>query len=205
MNVITKNLYQDFTPLPQDIQGWNSNSTTFRDLILKTKPTTIIEVGTWKGASAINMANITKELNLKTNIYCVDTWLGAEEFWCSLKDTPERNLLTKNGYPQIYYQFLSNVYHTNTTDIIIPIPNTSFIGYKILKHLGIKSKLIYIDGSHEYEDVLSDIKCYRELLDVDGIMFGDDISWPPVNQAVRESFTQNEITTYNNFWIYERV
>ena len=49
-----------------------------------------------------------------------------------MKDTPERNLLNKNGYPQVYFQFLSNVIHNECEDIITPIPNTSVNGAKFL-------------------------------------------------------------------------
>jgi len=205
MNIITKDIYNNFEPLPEDIRGFNSDSEVFGILVEKVKPRVIIEVGTWKGASAINMANHTKRLNLKTDIYCVDTWLGAEEFWTSLKDYEDRNLVVKNGYPQIYYQFLSNVFHSNNTDIIIPVPNTSFIGSKILKHMGVRAQLIYIDGSHEYEDVITDIRCYKELLDDGGIIFGDDFGYHGVNRAVRERLPQNEIEIYNNnWWIHQK-
>ena len=42
--------YQDF-PLedyPEDLQGWGSQSPAFEELLARTKPTRIIEVGTWK-------------------------------------------------------------------------------------------------------------------------------------------------------------
>jgi len=187
--------------LKQDLQGWNSEHVIFRRLIDETVPKTIIEVGTWKGASAINMALICKHVWLEnTKIYCVDTWLGALEFWTTHKDTPERDLMLKNGYPSIYNQFISNVIHNKVQDMIIPVPNTSFIGAKILQHYGVKAELIYIDGSHEYEDVVSDIKSYKELCT--GVIFGDDYNWPSVQRAVNDSLKNIQIV--DNFWIWRK-
>lgn len=191
--------------MPADLRGWNSNDNAFETLILKVKPKTIIEVGSWKGASAINMAQICKKNNLQPQIFCVDTWLGALEFWTNLADTEERNLYFKNGYPQVYYQFLSNVIHTDTQDLITPLPLPSNIAHKVLNFHNIKADLIYIDASHEYEDVLVDIRNYRQLLDTSGIIFGDDFSnsWPGVERAVRESFNNNFYVVNNNFWVHE--
>ena len=185
MNNIGTDVYDSFVPThPLDLQGWVGNQTIFEKLIDQQKPNVIIEVGTWKGKSAIMMANVVKRLNLNCKIYCVDTWLGAIEFWDWLSHTPERNLHLKHGYPQVYYQFLSNVVHTNNQDVIIPVPLPSNLGCKLLKRKNIQSQLIYIDASHETDDVYDDMKHYYELLSPGGIMFGDDYSWESVRNGV---------------------
>lgn len=194
MNEITSDIYKDFTPLPADIQGWNSNSDIFDTLIKEIKPARIIEVGSWKGASAITMAKSLKANGLDSKIVCVDTWLGALEFWASQKHTPERNLLLKNGYPQIYFQFLSNVVHEGFQEVILPFPNTSFIAARYFKANEIQAELIYIDASHEYEDVLSDCKEYWDVVAPKGIMFGDDWGWESVRKAVEEFANSKGLT-----------
>ena len=187
MNNIGTDVYDSFVPThPLDLQGWVGNQTIFEKLIDQQKPSVIIEVGTWKGKSAIMMANVAKRLNLNCKIYCVDTWLGAIEFWDWLSHTPERNLHLKHGYPQVYYQFLSNVVHTNNQDVIIPVPLPSNLGCKLLKRKNIQSQLIYIDASHETDDVYDDMKHYYELLSPGGIMFGDDYSWESVRNGVNK-------------------
>lgn len=209
MNKIDKTIYEDFEPLPLELSGWNGNKPIFREIIEILKPTTIIEVGTWKGQSAITMGNIVRDLGLKTTIHCVDTWLGAIEFWTSYKDTGERNLLIKNGYPQVYYQFLSNVVHNNLQDVILPFPNTSENGYRYFKYNNITAKMIYIDASHEEDDVYKDLNNYYELLENNGIMFGDDYQkdWPgvinSVNRFAQEKNMELEIVG-NNFWILKK-
>jgi len=191
---------------PLDLQGWGSTDAIFEELIIEIKPNIIVEVGTWKGASAIHMAEMVKKHNLNTKIYCIDTWLGAEEFWTSAKGTPERNLFLKNGYPSIYYRFLSNVFHTKNENIIIPIPNTSHIGAVILKYYNIKPDLIYIDGSHLYGDVLSDLNDYYGLLDNGKIIFGDDLNWESVSKAVNDFCLSKNISykNVNSKWIINK-
>jgi hypothetical protein len=209
MNEINNKIYDGLNLLPLDLNGWNGNRPIFRKLISELQPTTIIEVGSWKGQSAINMGNITKQLNLNTKIHCVDTWLGAIEFWTSGKNSSERKLIQLNGYPQVYYQFLSNVVHNNLQDVILPFPNTSENGYRYFKYNNVTAQMIYIDASHEEDDVYKDLNNYYELLENNGIMFGDDYQkdWPgvinSVNRFVQEKNIELEIID-NNFWILKK-
>lgn len=184
-----------------DLQGWHSTDPIFARLIEEVKPKRIIEVGSWKGASAIHMAGLTKPLG--TCIYCVDTWLGGVDHMLSY--SPIDHIPKKEGYPQLYYQFLHNVRESGHADRIFPIPNSSPNGARYLKAKGIKADLIYIDGSHEAMDVMADIVLYRECLEEGGIMFGDDFAFPGVAQAVTQWLTQNPhrngFVEDSGFWI----
>ena len=73
MNRIDASIYDNFTPLPPDITGWNGNNPLFGQFIDLTKPSRIIEVGTWKGQSAINMGLHIRKTGQKCTITCVDT------------------------------------------------------------------------------------------------------------------------------------
>lgn len=205
MNFIDKNIYENFIPGVLDISGWNGNSSVFCKLIDSVKPTLIVEVGSWKGMSAINMASYLKKNNINCQILCVDTWLGSEEFWGRLKHTPERDLKLKNGYPQIYYQFLTNIVLSGVKEYILPFPTTSTIAAKYFKNNNIQPELVYIDASHEYEDVLCDIKNYFDLLRRGGIIFGDDyVAWPGVKLAVNKFCEEKQLKfeiLENNFWV----
>lgn len=212
INLTDDNIYKELELLPPDFQGFNkANSNFFDELISKIKPKTIMEIGSWKGASAFTMCKSIKKNKLNTKIFCIDTWLGAIEFidktrgWLTNENfIKERNLVKKNGYPQVYYQFLSNVVHSENQDIIIPFPNTSLIASRYFKHNGIKADLVYIDGSHDYFDVYHDILNYSELLLENGLIFGDDYHWADVKKAVIDfaSLKNKKIEIYeNNFWV----
>lgn len=200
MNKINNKIYDNFKPISLDITGWHGTKSIFADLIDEVKPQHIIEVGTWKGQSAITMAKHIKSNGLDCRITCVDTWLGALEFWTWMNETKERDLMLHHGYPQIYYQFLSNVVHSGVQNIILPMPLPSSLAWKVIKET---AQLIYIDGSHEYDDVKSDCMNFWNLLDDGGIMFGDDISWSGVGRAVKEVFPNFE-TVDDIFWVIKK-
>ena len=184
-----------YTPLPYNMQGWFGEAPVFADLITLTLPNTIIEVGTWYGQSALHMADLAPQ----ATIICVDTWLGAEEFYTTHAGTPDRDLMLRLGYPQAYYQFLSNVVHRKRADQILPIPLPSSIAAKVLAFRGVTADLIYIDGSHDPEDVRRDIAGYLPLLNPGGTIFGDDINWPGMRETLADllpGYTQN-----GNHWI----
>ena len=62
-----------------DLQGWGSDDAMFEQVIAKVLPKTIIEVGSWKGRSAVNIVNTCLRHGLSPSLVCVDTWLGSIE------------------------------------------------------------------------------------------------------------------------------
>lgn len=178
--------YEGFDPgdYPADLQGWGSDDAIFRDAIEAVRPAVIIEVGTWKGASAIHMAAITRELGLDTKIICIDTWLGSPEHFLASQPGWRESLLLRNGFPHLYYTFLANVMRAGFQDTIIPLANTSDNAAVILQQKQITADLIYIDAAHEEEAAYRDFKNYWQLLAPSGILLGDDyMSWPGVTAA----------------------
>jgi hypothetical protein len=195
---------QDF---PEDLQGWGSQSPAFAELIQKVQPQRIIEVGTWKGGSAIHMASVARAMGLKPEIVCVDTWLGAVEFWMDQTD-PERYLALKCrfGYPTVYHQFIANILHQNCQELITPFPQTSTIAALWFRRYGIKAELIYIDGSHEEEDVYADLVSYWDLVRPGGILVGDDWNWDGVRLAATRFAREQglRITQLADKWYLEK-
>jgi len=197
----------DFRSRPFDPHGWGGESPVFRELISQVKPRLIIEVGTWKGASALEMAAVTRDLNLTTQIVCIDTWLGALEFWADQSD-PARylSLQLQNGYPTVYYQFLANVCHRGFQDRIVPFPQTASIAALWFRYYGLAADLIYLDASHEEEDVYRDLCDYWAVVATNGVLFGDDYSWDGVRLAV-ERFAREErrqIAFIADKWVLRR-
>lgn len=169
---------------PVDLQGWNWDDQIFRQLIEAVKPKIIVEVGTWKGASAIHMAQIVQDLGLDTKIICVDTWLGSPEHFLAQQAGWRESLGLKHGYPSLYYTFLSNVVHSGHADRIIPLACTSDNAAVILAAKGIRPELVYIDAAHEEEPAYRDFRAYWDLLSPDGVLLGDDyIAWDGVTRA----------------------
>lgn len=200
------NIYEGFSyaNYPCDIAGWRGDSAAFGELIAGVRPVLTIEVGSWKGASAITMAEVLKAGGLDGKILCIDTWLGALEFRMDQSD-PERfkALDCRHGYPQVYFQFLANVCRSGHQDRIVPFPIDSATAALWLLSHGVSADLIYIDGSHEEEAVYQDLLDYSAVLRPGGILFGDDWDWGGVRAAV-EQFAREEhlpITRCHDKWV----
>lgn len=176
----------DAAAYPLDLTGWGSAHPAFVAALTQLRPKLIIEVGTWKGGSALYMAAIARKLELDCEIVCVDTFLGSHEHW--LDPTLKRDLAICNGRPQLYFQFLANVVKKGMQDLITPFPISSSAAAYFFAHHGIRADLIYIDAGHEYPEVRRDIELYWPLLRAGGALLGDDFSpkWPGVMQAVKE-------------------
>jgi predicted O-methyltransferase YrrM len=159
------------------VTGWGGTDIIFEDFVSRLKPKVAIEVGSWKGQSAITMAEACKKLKVDCAIICVDTWLGSEEhiLRCS------KELKRVYGYPTLYLQFLSNVVRRGVQDIIVPLPTTSLTAASVIANLRIKADLIYIDANHQYEAALADLAAFSPLLAEGGVMFGHDYSWESRN------------------------
>lgn len=209
--VHTINPYKGFpiSDYPRDLSGWHSDDPVFREMIEQVQPGLIVEIGVWKGASTLHMAQALRVLGLNScRILAVDTWLGSVEFW-TRRDDPERYqaLNCVNGYPTVYRQFLANVLHDSRQEMVIPFPNTSTTAARWFKAAGFQADLIYVDGSHEYSDVLDDLEFWWENLRAGGTMFGDDWqTWQTVRAAVGTFATRRdlEIRTVRNKWILSK-
>jgi hypothetical protein len=176
---------------PEDLQGWRSQHPVFAQLIESLKPKLIAEVGTWKGASAVQMAAACKRLNLETEIVCIDTWLGNWQHWSRESGVGSRvDLRRINGFPMLYFQFLSNVVAKGFTETITPLPLTSIAGANLFKHYSLRPDLVYLDAEHEYEPVTIDLRAWLALLAPNGVLVGDDYDWPGVKRAVDETVAE---------------
>lgn len=177
-----------------EVQGWNSTNPTFADIIAEVKPRVIIEVGSWRGASVIHMASLCD-----AKFYCVDTWLGSFEH---IRD----GWIQFGGRPNLYEQFLENTAHLH--DRMVPICLPSNIAAKCFAHKNVTADLVYIDGSHDYEDVKRDLRDYWPLVTNGGAMFGDDYwEWSDVRKAVGEfgeSIGKVPAIHHDKFWSFKK-
>ena len=64
----------------------------------------------------------------------------------------------------LYYQFLANICHKGVQDWIVPIPTTSTIGARWLEYHKLQADLVYVDASHDEDDVYDDLKNYWKVL-----------------------------------------
>jgi hypothetical protein len=191
------NPYAGVAPGTPDTFGWGDHTEAFASVVAETQPTTILEIGTWLGASAIRWAKLAP----KAEVVCLDTWLGSSEMWLARGDV-HRDLKFRNGRPSIYENFLVNIVSLGLTDQVTPFPVASSVGLEVLKAHYVKPQIIYVDASHSFEDCFADIMSSLELSPM--VVCGDDYSkenWPGVVQAVNEAFgTGGVIVDTRGFW-----
>lgn len=200
----------DASAFSYDPQGWNGQAPLFRQLIDELDPGLVIEVGSWKGQSAINIASRIAARRGDAQLLCVDTWLGSFDWWLNPSQPPLADMKPRHGYPTLYYQFLANIVHAGLQDIVVPFPTTSTIAARVLIARGVKADLVYIDASHEENDVYMDLAYFWHTLRPGGVMFGDDYRsdfYPGVVAAVTAFAAtmglQHEVVD-GQFWVLRK-
>jgi predicted O-methyltransferase YrrM len=152
-----------------------------------------IEIGSWKGKSSAFMAVEIANSNKNIEFYCVDTWNGSFEH----KDSKEIDSL--------YDIFINNMK---------PLENY----YKPMRKNSLEAAsqfedesldFVFIDASHEYEDVKKDIQTWLPKVKKNGVLAGHDYyvggydHFPGVKQAVDECLAN--FSASENCFIYQKV
>ncbi|MBI2345143.1 class I SAM-dependent methyltransferase [Candidatus Dependentiae bacterium] len=182
--------------LPFNGHGWYTNGVWIEKLMKQNKIYTVIEVGSWLGASTRHIASL---LQANGKLYAVDTWEGSVEHY--------ENQEWKKMLPTLYEQFLSNIVHAQLTDRIIPVKSTSINAALDLKNQINKVDLIFIDAGHDTESVLNDLVIYWPFVqNNEGVLCGDDWYWESVRKAVIIFAKNYKLTLYadDNFWFLKK-
>lgn len=164
------------------VRGWGSNGAVFENLIRKVNPRIIVEVGTFLGASAIHMAELTQRLGLKTQIFCIDDFRG----WAGFRDD-FKNIAMLNGDVLLYHQFLQNVVTFNQTGSVLPVPFSSGSALAKLCEWGVLADLVEIDAGHDFLSAWADINRGFRILRPGGVIFGHDYFTAADNRGVRRA------------------
>lgn len=183
--------YNSIKPLPLDIQGDFSPENRFflEKFIKEFDVEVVLEIGVSYGKPTIFMGKLLKN---KGKIYAIDTWKAYSE---------DKKLVDNKVTCKVFHQFLSNVIHEGLTDTIIPIRMSC---NEAIRALNIYPDLIYIDGSHFYEDLYGDIIEW-EKLNKNAIICGDNWSDEKIKKEVIKAAYQlgHVILNKGSFWYLE--
>lgn len=160
------------------IQGWFQCEPLYRRMVEQAKDGDVfVELGVWKGKSAAFMGVEILNSKKKIEFYAVDHFMGSPEH----KDDP---LIKTNTLKEECYKNLEPV-----MGIVRMLPVHSLTAAAMFEDQSID--FIYIDGSHEYDDLMADIKAWGPKVKNGGIIAGDDYGvavHPGVKMAVDEVF-----------------
>ena len=167
----------DPSNFPNDCKGWGSRDPYLSEVVSAVRPKIILEVGTWKGASAIYMAECCEAEEILAEIICVDPHIGSAGLWLH---NQEAMYPQNNGQCGTYEVFLANVKRHELTNVITPFRATASIATAVMLQLGIQPDLVFIDGSHDEIDVSTDLTHVEKVLHQDSVIVCDDYGHPRI-------------------------
>ena len=132
----------------------------------------ICEIGSWTGRSTLALA-----MNTKGTVWCVDTWQGSVNG--DLQD-----IVAARGSDSLFSEFRANL--ADCPNVFVRrMP--SIVAARTFEE-GLFD-MIFIDGSHDYNSIVSDIRAWSPKLIRGGLLCGHDYClerWPDVRRAVDE-------------------
>jgi predicted O-methyltransferase YrrM len=153
-------------------EDWFNYQTVYSSVVNKFDNSTFVEVGSWKGRSAAYMAVEIINSGKNIKLHCVDTRLGGVEHQdmdCVKNDS-------------LYQEFLTNI--EPVKNVITPITLSSVDASKLYEDASLD--FVFIDASHEYEDVKNDLAAWYPKIKSGGIFAGHDFGWDGVYKALEE-------------------
>jgi len=162
-----------------DAHSWFGNrNKLFLKPLLTDNVKIIIELGSWLGTSTRWFCD-----NSKAHVYAVDHWLGSIEH--------QNRDDVKDKLPKLYETFIVNCWDYKNR--ITPIKMDTKAGMHYLADNDIKPDLIFVDASHEVDDVIADLTTAHTLFP-DAILTGDDWQWK--NRRLKRRMTVQEAVVY---------
>jgi hypothetical protein len=177
---------------PQFGEDWFTYPKLYKNMAQKAASgSKFVEIGSWKGKSSAFMAVEIANSNKKIDFFCVDTWQGSSEH----KDFEDLDSL--------YTQFIDNMKPLEKYYKSIRKSSTEAANQFEEDSLD----FVFIDASHEYEDVKKDIQVWLPKVKKGGILAGHDYYleydyFPGVKRAVNECL--KKIQTSENCFIYKK-
>ena len=170
----------DVTPFFENDGAFDDSHVRLMGQFLDDKTKIVIELGSWFGFSTRFILDTAPN----ATVICVDHWKGSPNHWSS-NNTP---MVAK--LPELYETFMVNFW--NDQHRIIPLKNDTVIGLKEIWKAGATPDLIYVDASHEYEDVFVDVLLSLKFFPESRIC-GDDWYLSGVRDAVTNIAKQNNL------------
>jgi hypothetical protein len=194
IHAMVQNIRNNMEHFYQNIDGWFSYEWLYRHVAeLAEDGDIFVEIGSFKGRSSAFLAVELINSGAKVKLDLIDTWNGSVEHQqgaeCEVKEVVEGTL---------YETFLNNMKpvegHYNA------IRMTSQEAASLYQDESID--FLMIDGAHDFDSVVADIRAYLPKMKKGGIMTGDD-AWDgaaPRLAALQELSKYNVSFPSNHFY-----
>lgn len=160
------------------LEGWCSKqkASVLIDLVLLTKPQTVVEIGVFGGKSVVPVAYALKENGLG-KIYGIDPWLNTESIVGM--DGVNKEWWLQVDHEKILLDLMSKIYQFDLQDQIQLIRATSENALPISN-----IDILHIDGNHSDKTSYFDVMKWVPLVRKGGIIIFDDVTWGTTDRAV---------------------
>ncbi|XP_008784490.1 uncharacterized protein LOC103703430 [Phoenix dactylifera] len=173
-------------PPARRLRGWGSTTPVFRELVETVRPLTIIELGTFLGASALHMAALSRNLSLSSLILCLDDFRG----WPGFRQRFPRDVPPPlHADALLLPQFMQAVAAAGEADRVIPVPFSTSSALTALCDWGVYGDLIEVDAGHDFHSAWADINMAYAVLRPGGVLFGHDYYTSADDHGVRRAVT----------------
>lgn len=163
------------------LDGWCSpqKCTKLYDLIVKTRPTNLVEIGVFGGKSLLSQAFALKDNNHGI-IHGIDSW-KANDCINGMQQEAAINWWNNLNYDKIYNGCV-NAINANNLQNYICLHKMSSEEYS--KLIDFEIDILHIDGNHEEEHSCKDVELYLPKVKSGGYIWFDDANWHQTQKAV---------------------
>lgn len=154
------------------LEGWcaEDKASVLIDIILKLKPTTIVEIGVFGGKSLVPMA-CALQVNQGGVIYGIDPW-SAEASMEEVHNKDNKHYWSIVDHRGIMNGLMSKIEQLNLTDHIELIESTSENAPLIYD-----IDILHVDGNHSDKTSFYDVNKWVPLVRKGGWIIFDDMKW----------------------------
>lgn len=147
-----------------------------------------LDIGVYRGRSLFPQA-VAHKLAGRGVAYGVDPWsaVEADESDHAVLREEIKAFVANTDFEQLYRDVTRRVGEFGVSEHTRIVRTTSAEAARQFAADGVTFGLIHIDGNHDTEPVLRDVRAYLPLLQPGGFLVMDDVSWPSVEPAVREA------------------
>lgn len=177
-----------------EVEGWCSleKANMMYNLILETKPTVCVEIGSFGGASILPCALALKENNHGI-IYAIDPYtnFNAVEFF----DNNSKHYTWWNSidFEVIYEKFMALQNDYDFKNFCKTLRMTSL---EAINHIPNSIDILHIDGDHNEISVFREVQAYLPKVKKNGYIWMDDIFWPFCPKEAAEARSKGEKLTF---------
>jgi hypothetical protein len=135
-----------------------------------------VEVGSWQGKSSAFLAVEIVNCNKKIQMDCVDSW---EDVWMG----------TSGPYSEYKGQEVFDNFIKNMSTVV------GLLNFRYIRQRSVDAAaayqdksldLVFIDASHDYDNVHADITCWLPKIKSGGVISGHDWNFTEVKRAVTD-------------------